>query len=493
MAYFLLVVPQLLVLRCEQKRLDYGPSVRALAEGLMTNQQSYPPIADYGLIGDMHSCALVSTNGSIDWCCFPRFDSPAIFGRILDWGKGGFFSVTLSCIESTSRRYLPNTNILETTFNAYGGSARLIDFMPVHAHSQPDQPLEIGRKQQIGRVLECTEGEVDFSVVCEPRFDYGNIVPHVEIVGPFSAYAHGGAHGLSYYCSRPVRIEDYNFVSDGSLQSGEKLYMGATYRSNFSHAESDLDPAEIEHSLSATRQFWEDWASVCSYQGEYRDEVVRSALTIKAMTYAPSGALLAAATTSLPEAIGGPRNWDYRFTWIRDAAFALNALVRLGYKQEGHAFKAWLEWSTVGRPADLQLMYGLGGERRLTETELPELEGYKGSKPVRVGNGAFNQFQLDVYGELMESADLHRRIGFGEIGPKFWQHLTQVVNFVIGHWCEPDDGIWETRGGRQHFVYSKVMCWVALDRAIKTASDLNLPTASAQRWQFWFSPTAVRD
>ena len=235
-----------------------------------------------------------------------------------------------------------------------------------------------------------------------------------------------------------------------------------------------MGDSEVAESLGETLAFWREWSAKCTYTGAYRDDVLRSALTLKALTYAPSGALLAAATTSLPEQIGGARNWDYRFTWIRDATFALYALFILGYTDEARGFKDWLEWSTVGRARDLQAMYGLGGERRLTEIELPELEGYRGSQPVRIGNGAATQFQLDIWGEIMDSAHLYRKF-VHEMDPEYWVYLQRVVGFVIDNWQRPDEGLWETRGERQHFVFSKVMCWVALDRALKAARALDLP------------------
>ena len=440
----------------------------------MTSSTPYPPIGDYGLISDMHSCALVSKAGSIDWCCLPRFDSAAAFCRILDWEKGGYFQVAPLEVRSVTRRYVPDTNILETTFHTDTGVAKLTDFMPTHPHARPESPLEHGFNSQLVRILECVSGSVRFSVEFFPRFDYGSIIPYAALHNPNFGYAHGGADGLSLYCSAPLREVPGGFTAEGLLRTGERMYAVATYLSLYPHAVRDLHESDLEHQLEETTKFWQDWSALCTYHGEYREDVLRSALTLKALTYAPSGALLAAATTSLPEAIGGPRNWDYRFTWIRDASFALYALFILGYTAEARAFKDWLEWSTVGRARDLQAMYGLGGERRLTEIQLPNLEGHRGSAPVRIGNGAYSQFQLDIWGEVMDSAHLYRKF-VQEMDPAYWEYLQRVVGFVIDHWREPDEGIWETRGGRQHFVFSKVMCWVALDRAIKAARALSLP------------------
>ncbi len=443
--------------------------------------ESQPPISDYGLISDMHSCALVSKDGAIDWLCFPRFDSAAVFSRILDWEKGGHFQLVPKGVRAVSRRYRPETNILETTFTTERGIATLTDFMPVHPHSRPEEPREVGSRQQVVRILECRSGSLEFDLHCFPRFDYGTIVPHAKLASSHAGFAHGGSDALALYSSADLQEADSGFVAEGTLLAGEKVYAAISYTSMFSHDAEALDNTELEQRLDETDQFWHRWAAMCSYDGAFRDDVLRSALALKGMTYAPSGALLAAATTSLPEAIGAGRNWDYRFTWIRDATFALYALFILGYRQEAEAFKDWLEWSTVGRARDLQLMYGIGGERRLTEVELDGLSGYRGSRPVRTGNGACTQFQLDIYGELMDSAHLYRRFG-GEMDPEYWEYLRRVVNFVIEHWRDPDEGIWETRGGRQHFVYSKVMCWVALDRAIKAARALDLP-GDIDRWR----------
>jgi len=436
---------------------------------------NYNPIHDYGLIGDMHGSALVGTDGSIDWCCIPRFDSAALFSRLLDANKGGFFKLAPTNIGSTNRRYLPNTNILETTFVTSTGTGVLVDFMPVHRHaSLPREALEVTDLQRVVRILLCTQGRLEFEMDCYPRFDYGTIIPHASLSSPTTGMAHGGADAISVYCSSPLSVVNDGFRSRGAIFEREKLYATISNQLSFSHRSEPLTSAELDKELADTTTFWESWSAQCTFQGEHREAVLRSALTLKALTYAPSGGLVAAPTTSLPEAIGGGRNWDYRYTWIRDATFALYALSIIGYTGEARAFKDWLEWSTSGRARDLQVMYGLGGERRLTEIEIPELDGYKQSRPVRIGNGAYSQFQLDIYGEIMDSAHIFRKFG-GAVDAEYWEYLRRVVNFVMAHWKEPDDGIWETRGGRQHFVFSKVMCWVAMDRAIKAATELGLP------------------
>ena len=442
----------------------------------------YPSIGDYGLIGDMHSCALVSRAGSVDWCCFPRFDSPSVFGRILDWQRGGHFSVAPLGVQAVRRRYLPETNVLETEFATDSGRATLTDFMPVHPHSTPEQPREVGTAQQIIRILKCTAGAIRVAAEVRPRFDYGSVVPHAVLgEGQHTGFAHGGGDAISVYCSATMTEADDAFSAEGALRADQELCASVCYRASLSHAVEAPGEDEVSRLLNETIDFWREWAKSCTYDGEYRDDVLRSALTLKALTYIPSGGLVAAATASLPEHVGGERNWDYRFTWIRDATFALYALSIIGFRQEATWFKEWLEWSTVGRARDLQVLYGLGGERRLTEVSLTELEGHRGSRPVRIGNGAHAQFQLDIYGELLDSAHLYRKFG-GKMEPDYWEYLGRVVEFVIENWRRPDDGIWETRGGEQQFVFSKAMCWVALDRAIKAAVALRLP-ADLGRWK----------
>jgi GH15 family glucan-1,4-alpha-glucosidase len=392
---------------------------------------------------------------------------------MLDWYKGGYYRVAPAARWTSNRRYIPETNVLETTFKTEGGVAKLTEFMQTHPQSAPDRPMDIASEHRVVRILECIEGRVDFVLEIKPRFDYGTIVPHAVLDGPNKGFAHGGAAGLAVYCSEPLRLWQDGFRSEGTLEQGAKLCTTVTHQPRFSHTGEEMANDEIEMELGETIQFWREWSALCTYQGRHRDAVLRSALTLKALTYAPSGAILAAATTSLPEAVGGSRNWDYRFCWIRDAAFALYALAILGYREEARAFRDWMEWSTSGRVEELQIMYGLGGERRLNELELPELEGYRSSRPVRIGNGAYRQFQLDIYGELLDAAHMYRKFS-NTLEAETWNYLQQVIGLVIQRWREPDEGIWETRGGRQHFVLSKVMCWVAMDRGIKAAETLGL-------------------
>ncbi len=423
----------------------------------------------------MHSCALISTAGSVDWCCFPRFDSNAIFCRMLDWDKGGYFQIAPSVPYTVTRHYIDRTNVLRTVFTTDYGTAQLTDFMPVHHDEDaPIEPYKVGESHQIMRILECTSGSVDISVECHPRFEYGSIVPHASIDSTGFGFAHGGSGAISFYCSAPFAPEEGGFKSRRTLHKGEKLYTAVTYESRFSHDADAVNPESIERSLQEAVHYWHDWSEICTYEGEYKDHVLRSALTLKALTYAPSGGMVAAPTTSLPEEIGGERNWDYRYTWIRDASFAIYGLHIIGYRKEAKAFKNWLEWATVGRARDLNIMYGLGGERRLTEVDLHQLEGYRHSNPVRIGNGAYSQFQLDAYGELMDSAHLYRRY-IEPVDEEYWAYLRRIINFVLDHWRDPDEGVWEARAGRQHNVFSKAWCWVALDRAIKMVRALGLP------------------
>jgi len=438
----------------------------------MRNVPIYPPIADYALLSDCHSCALVSTDGSIDWCTFHRFEARPVFGRILDWAKAGFFRIApLDDDYEPTRRYLPGTNVLETTFRTPTGTLVLTDFfcfrMPLpgeDAHSaHPDH--------QLIRIARCTEGEVAVKVKLVPRFDYGLTTPRLETRADDLVVAYGGADALVLQSELPFgHAERSATQGNRTLRAGEEAFVVLTYQLPHELEPRRLTRHEVHARLEETRATWAAWADRCTYDGPYREQVVRSALVLKALTNGPTGSIVAAATTSLPEEIGGERNWDYRFSWLRDSALTLNALFATGYTAEAHAYMAWLKRTTAGRASELQIMYGVGGERLLPEVELDWLEGYRGSRPVRIGNGAAQQFQLDTFGELLDTAWLYRRHG-GEIDEIFWDFLSRVGGVVLEKWREPDQGIWEIRGEPKHFVYSKVMAWVALDRLVKLAEE----------------------
>lgn len=443
---------------------------------------SYPPISDYALIGDCHSAALVSRDGSIDWCCFHRFDARPVFARLLDWSKGGHFRIAPRGPYSVSRRYLPSTNVVETRFAAERGTLVLLDCLAVRPTSDPSMPEAVHPYHQLIRLARCEEGEVRVSIEFDPRFDYGLTYPRLEMRGDDVAVVYGGADALVFQSQLPIAQTDpCGCGAEAVLRAGEEAFTVLTYSLPHELRIDRLNGKEVAGRVEATRRFWSDWSGLCTYQGAYREEVLRSALVLKALTNAPTGAIVAAPTTSLPEQIGGVRNWDYRYTWLRDAALNLYALFTLGYTEEAHAFMGWLKRTTAGRAEDLQIMYGVGGERLLHEIELEGLEGYRGSRPVRIGNGAATQFQLDVYGELLDTAWLYHRHG-GEIDALFWGFLAGVVELVAARWTEPDEGIWEVRGGPRHFVFSKVMAWVAVDRALRLARARGLP-ADVDRWR----------
>jgi len=423
----------------------------------------YPPIGDYALISDCHTAALVSRDGSIDWCSFHRFEARPVFGRLLDWAKGGFFRIAPRDEYEVTRRYLPGTNVLETRFSTDTGTVTLTDCVPMKSDAgHPDHRLI--------RIVRCERGEVAVKVKFEPRFDYGLTTPRLEKLEPDLAVVYGGPDALVLQSELAIGHAELSACEAArTLHQDEEAFVVLTY--DLPH---ELEPERLSHEetrakVDETVAYWREWSDRCAYEGPYREQVVRSALVLKALTNAPTGAIVAAATTSLPEEIGGERNWDYRFSWLRDSALTLNALFALGYTDEANQYMAWLRRTTAGRADELQIMYGVGGERFLPEVELPHLEGYRGSRPVRIGNGAAQQFQLDVFGELLDTALLYRNHG-GEIDDVFWELLSSVAGTVCEKWREPDRGIWEIRGEPRHFVYSKVMAWVALDRAIRLAA-----------------------
>ncbi|MDQ2911211.1 MAG: glycoside hydrolase family 15 protein [Actinomycetota bacterium] len=423
----------------------------------------YPAISDYALLSDCHSAALVSKDGSIDWCSFHRFEARPVFCRLLDWGLGGFFRIAPRDDYEVTRRYLPGTNVLETRFETEGGVILLTDLFQVqlgegHAH------------HRLVRLVRCERGEVAVKAKFEPRFDYGLTTPRLEALGTDLAVVYGGADALVLQSELPIGDAELSACAAArTLGAGEEAFVVLTYQLPHELRPERLSGAEVTEIHDSTVRFWEDWSARCTYEGPYREQVHRSALVLKGLTNAPTGAIVAAATTSLPEEVGGERNWDYRYSWLRDSSLTLNALFALGYTDEATAYMNWLRRTTAGRASELQIMYGAGGERLLPEVELVHLEGYRGSRPVRIGNGAAQQFQLDVFGELLDTAWLWRQHD-GEIDDVFWDFLGRVAGRVLETWTEPDQGIWEIRGEPRHFTYSKVMAWVALDRALKLAA-----------------------
>ena len=436
----------------------------------------YPPISDYALISDCHSGALVSKDGSIDWCTFHRFEARPVFGRILDWAKAGFFRIApLDDDYEATRRYLPGTNVLETTFRTPAGTLLLTDFFAYRAGSaHPDH--------QLIRLARCDEGEVAVKVKFVPRYDYGLTTPRLETLADDLVIAYGGADALVLQSELPFGHAELSATQGNrTLKAGEEAFVVLTYQLPHELEPRRLTRDEVHAQLEMTFSTWAAWAERCTYEGRYREQVVRSALVLKGLTNGPTGAIVAAATTSLPEEIGGERNWDYRFSWLRDSALTLNALFALGYDEEARAYVDWLKRTTAGRASELQIMYGVGGERLLPEVELDWLEGYRGSKPVRIGNGAYSQFQLDVFGELLDTVWVFRQHG-GEIDDVFWEFLGRVAGAVIDRWRQPDQGIWEIRGEPRHFTYSKVMAWVALDRVVRIA-ELDGREGALDEWR----------
>lgn len=443
----------------------------------MMGAAEYKPISAYGMIGDMRTCALVGLDGSIDWCCFPRFDSASLFGAILDVGKGGRFQISPTAPYTSTQRYLPATNILVTSFHVeQGGVVEVLDFMP-----SLERGRELSAYHEIHRRVECVRGEVEVEGYFEPRFDYA--LSPVEL----SARRHGilatdledEAVALSSSPEIWWEVDDTALAARARfrLRAGESVWVVLRYDDDEVHP---IEHYESESQLEATTSFWDEWVSRIRYHGPYRAEVERSALILKLLFYAPTGAVVAAPTTSLPEELGGVRNWDYRFTWLRDAAFTLYALHVLGQYDEASRFMDYLKRVCRKSADHLQIMYGIGGERNLTEMELSHLEGYRGSRPVRIGNGAYDQLQLDVYGEVLETAYLWHRNH--EMTEGLWLLLARLADWVAANWRRQDSGLWEVRAGIQHYVFSKVMCWVALDRAIRIATELGLE-ADIEHWR----------
>jgi len=443
----------------------------------------YLPIAEHGLIGDLHTVALVGTDGTIDWYCCPRFDSPSVFAAILDADRGGLFRIAPDHDGWSSRQlYLPDTNVLITRFLMPQGVGEVQDFMP------PARPGQTVHRHRIVRRVLAVRGQMRFLVEMAPRFDYARGRHELELTDNGAVFR-SPELGLGLSTRHPLEIVDGRDVGARvELRAGEM----ATFvldRVEPGEAPRACSDAEVDAEFAATVAFWRGWIRRSSYSGRWREMVDRSALTLKLLTYAPTGAIVAAPTTSLPEELGGVRNWDYRYTWIRDAAFSLYALLRLGFDEEAGAFMQWLE-GRFRHAADrgsgpLQVMYGIDGREDLPEEELLHLEGYRGSSPVRNGNGAANQLQLDIYGELMDSVYLCNKYG-RPLYHDGWIELTRNLEWLMDHWDQPDEGIWETRGGRRDYTFSRLMSWVAVERAVRIALQRGLP-ADVPRWM------AVRD
>ena len=429
-------------------------------------------IETYGLIGDCQTAALVGCDGSIDWLCWPRFDSDACFAALLGKPSNGrwLLRTTGDPIEVT-RRYRPDTLILETTFRTKTGRATLIDFMLPH-----------GRTSDLIRIVRGDEGEVPMCMELVLRFGYGETIPWVSRLEDGALRAVAGPDMVVLRTPASLWGENFKTVAMFTLEAGKSMPFVLSYR--HSHLEPP-GPIDAEEALKDCEKFWRDWTAETNTEGPYGEAMRRSLITLKALTYAPSGGIIAAPTTSLPERVGGERNWDYRYCWIRDATLTLIALMNAGVYEEATAWRDWLQRAVAGSPADMQIMYGLMGERRLTEWEADWLPGYRDSKPVRIGNAAHRQFQLDVYGELMDTFEQARKGGLApeESG---WEIQRQLVRHVGQRWREPDYGIWETRGAARHFTYSKVMAWVAFDRAVKAVERYGLP-GPIDEWR------AVRD
>ncbi|MFJ9248784.1 glycoside hydrolase family 15 protein [Streptomyces sp. NPDC101776] len=430
----------------------------------------HPRIEDYALIGDEQTAALVGMDGSVDWLCLPRFDSAACFARLLGDEDNGHWRIAPKGADRCTRRaYRPDTLVLDTEWETDEGTVRVTDLMP-QRHRAPD----------VVRVVEGLSGKVTVRSTLRLRFDYGAVVPwvrrsdghRVAVAGPDSVWLRSEPEVHTWG-------EDFSTLSEFTVEAGEKVAFVLTWHPSHEPRPPLVDPYKsLGHSVAD----WEHWAARCRYDGPYRDAVVRSLITLKALTYRPTGGIVAAATTSLPEEMGGVRNWDYRYCWLRDSSLTLGALVAAGYTKEAEAWRDWLLRAVAGDPADLQIMYGVAGERRLPEFELPHLSGFAGSAPVRIGNGAVNQLQLDVYGEVMDSLWLARRAGLSP-KPHMWSLQAVLLEWLRARWQQPDEGLWEVRGGRRHFVHSKVMVWVAADRAVRTLEEYADLSGDLEGWR----------
>jgi GH15 family glucan-1,4-alpha-glucosidase len=441
------------------------------------------PIEQYGVIGNMRTVALVSRRGSIDWLCFPHFDSPSVFAALLDDEKGGRFCICPMNERVTFKQlYWPDTNVLVTRFLSPDGIGEIDDFMPVGALGTP------GRHNQIVRRAKVARGCVRLELTCEPAFDYARVRPEVTLT-PGGAVFAGPGLTLALASTVPLARTARGATARFQLREGETATF-VLHRLEAGEIPPPPSPEGADQLFDSTVAFWRRWLAKCKYRGRWREIVERAALVLKLLTYDPTGAIVAAPTCSLPEGVGGVRNWDYRYVWIRDAAFTLYSFMRIGFDEEAARFMEWIEARARDHDGShldarddeppLQIVYGIDGRKDLTELTLDHLSGYRGSRPVRVGNAAFEQLQLDIYGELMDAVYLYNKHGT-PISYDLWAHLRRILNWVADNWRRPDEGIWETRGGRRPFVFSRLMCWVALDRGLRLAEKRSFP-ADRRRW-----------
>ena len=439
-------------------------------------QTTYQPIENYGLIGNMRTAALVGMNGSIDWFCFPHFDSPSVFAAILDDEKGGRFEIAPTQPGISSKQlYWPDTNVLVTRFLSPNGVGELEDFMP--AGLPRDSPWQ----DHLIRRVKVVRGSMEFTVRCHPAFDYAR-ASHRTTITTQGADFHSAGLSLGLLTTIPLTRDARGVQATFALQEGETVVFVLRRLPLDGQVGCCPSPEETNVLFERTVEFWQRWLSKCTYTGRWREMVYRSALTLKLLTFEPTGAIVAAPTCSLPETVGGVRNWDYRYTWIRDAAFTLYGLLRIGFTEEAEGFMRWLEARAGEVEADgsLQIVYGIDGRHDLTEQTLDHLSGYRDSRPVRIGNGAYQQLQLDIYGELLDGLYLYNKYVM-PIGYDAWTRIRRRLNWLCDNWQRPDEGIWEVRGGRRHFVSSKLMCWVAMDRGLRLAQKRAFP-ADQVRW-----------
>jgi GH15 family glucan-1,4-alpha-glucosidase len=435
----------------------------------------YQPIENYGIIGDMHTIALVAMDGSIDWFCFPHFHSPSVFARILDDKKGGFFQIAPAGSVKMKQLYWPATNVLVTRFLSPDGVGEVTDYMPVGKARRGNGFHSIIRRVSVVR------GSLSFVLECHPAFNYARDPHQTDLSDRGACFRTSSLH-LALATSIPLERQDSGVRTQFTLNEGDVTAFIFTEIPKDSDPETVIDKEKERELFKLTVDYWRDWLAHSTYAGRWREMVERSALVLKLLTFEPTGAIVAAPTCSLPESIGGTRNWDYRYTWIRDAAFTLYGFLRIGLTEEAGSFIEWLSSRIheLNPDGSLQIMYGIDGRHELKEEHLDHLNGYRGSRPVRIGNSAYNQLQLDIYGELMDSIYLYNKYGT-QISYDLWVALRRLVNWVCDNWNKKDEGIWEVRASRQHFVYSKVMCWVAVDRALRLADKRSFP-ADRDRW-----------